>query len=200
MKKTIAGILAFGSVWGLLETTLGDWLHQYDLSALMVAVGMTLMAVTRYRYGEPGMQAGMALVAATLRHLNPIGGACLVCASIAIVLQGVLFELFWTVPWHRYQRVPMRVSMGVITFFSVASVSYLATQTLTPALTATFHASDLAGVIPKIFAHGLVAGVAGSVALPFAAADLQVTVSDRLYYPVAAALTAVCWMAVVSVA
>lgn len=198
MKKLVAGMIAFGSIWGLLECSLGDWLHQYDMSALMVAVAVLLMAATRRIYAQPGMQLGMALIAALLRHFNPIGGACLICASIAILVQGLAFELIWAIPWHKYESMTMKVSMGIISFYTIAWVSYLATQIFTPLFTATLHLSDLAGVMPKIFAHAFIAGLAGAVALPAALADITVSLKDRIYYPAAAAVSVVCWVAVIA--
>jgi len=198
MKKLIAGMIVFGSIWGFLECSLGDWLHQYNMSALMVVAAVFLMAVTRRMFAQPGMQMGMALIAAILRHFNPIGGACLVCASIAIVVQGLAFELIWAIPWHKYQSMTMKASMGVVSFYTIAAVSYLATQIFTPLLTATPHLSDLAGVMPKIFAHAFIAGLAGAVALPVAHTEITIHLNDRFYYPVAAAVTAVCWMAVIA--
>lgn len=198
MKKMLAGMLVFGSIWGLLECSLGDWLHDYTLTSLMVVVAVFLMAFTRRIFAQPGMQAGMALIAATLRYLNPIGGACLLCASIAILVQGLVFEAIWKIPWLKYQSTLMRVSMGVISFFSIASISYLATQILTPVLTATFYLSDLSGVLPKIFAHSLIAGLAGSVVLPATFLDVRVHIKEALYYPVAIAIVTVSWIASIS--
>lgn len=197
-KKLILGIIAFGSLWGALECSVGDLLHDYDLSAVMVASAIFLMAVTRYKYQQPGMQLGMAIVAATMRHFNPIGGSCLICASIAIFAQGVLFEFFWLIPWHKYQSSTMRYSAGIVTFYSIAAISYLITQILTPLLTASFHLSDLGGVLPHIFAHGLIAGIMGFVLLSVVYASADFTIRDKTYYPTTMILTAVCWISVMA--
>ena len=197
MKKMLVGIFVFGSIWGLLECSLGDWLHSYDLTSLMVVVAIFLMAFTRRIFMQPGMQAGMALIAATLRYFNPIGGACLLCASIAILAQGLVFEALWKIPWLKYQNITMKVSMGIITFFSIASISYLVTQTLTPVLTATFYFTDLYGVMPKIFAHALIAGLAGSFMLPITYLDIRLHIKEALYYPVSITIVTICWVAVI---
>lgn len=198
MKKLIVGIIVFGSLWGALECSLGDFLHDYDLSVVMVATAIFLMAFTRHKYQQPGMQLGMAIVAATMRHFNPISGACLLCASIAIFAQGVLFEIIWLIPWHKNQSSTMKYSAGIVTFYSIAAISYFLTQILTPALTATFHLSDLGGVLPHIFVHGLIAGIMGIALLPLAYASLDVKLKDKLYYPTTAILTAICWVAVLA--
>lgn len=198
MKKMLAGMFVFGSIWGLLECSLGDWLQDYNLTSLMVVVAVFLMAFTRRIFAQPGMQAGMAFIAATLRYLNPIGGACLLCASIAILVQGFVFEAIWKIPWLKYQSTIMKASMGVISFFSIASISYLATQILTPVLTATFYLSDLSGVLPKIFAHALIAGLAGSIVLPSTYLHIRLHLKDALYYPVAIAIVTFSLVTVIS--
>lgn len=196
MKKVLAATILFGSIWGLLECSLGDWLHDYNLSVLMAAIAVFLMAFTRRIYDMPGMQAGMAFVAALLRHFNPVG-TCLICSSIAIFIEGVVFEIIWVLPWRKYSSYTMRASMGVISFYSIYAIGYLATQILTPLLTAKFYLSDLIGVIPKILAHAVIAGLIGAFALPLAYVPIHIKIKDELYYPVAAAITVFCWIAVI---
>lgn len=197
MKKILMATVLFGSIWGFLECSVGDWLHGYDLSVLMAVMAIFLMAYTRRVYNQPGMQAGMALVAALLRHFNPMG-ACLICASIAIFVEGVAFEIIWALPWRNYKSYAMKAGMGVISFYAIYTVGYIATQILTPLLTAKFYWSDLTGVMPKILSHATIAGVIGAFALPAAYASLDVSIKDRLYYPVAAVITALCWIAVIA--
>jgi len=197
MKKILAATILFGSIWGLLECSLGDWLHSYNMSVLMAAIAIFLMACTRHIYGMPGMQAGMAFVAALLRHFNPVG-TCLICSSIAIFIEGLAFEAVWLLPWRKYDSYTMKVSMGVISFYSIYALGYLATQILTPLLTAKFYWSDLAGVIPKILAHATIAGIIGAFALPLAYVPFKIEIKDKLYYPIAAVITVICWIAVIS--
>ncbi|HEC88218.1 MAG TPA: hypothetical protein ENI52_02760 [Thermoplasmata archaeon] len=197
MKKLLAGTILFGSIWGLLECSLGDWLHGYGLSAIMASIAVFLMAVTRHIYRAPGMQAGMALIASLLRHFNPMG-TCLVCASIAIFIEGLAFEIIWLLPWRKYQSYTMKVSMGVISFYSIYAIGYLSTQILTPLLTSKFYPSNLIGVIPKILAGATIAGIIGGFALPVAYLPVNIKIKDKFYYPITAVITLFCWIAVIS--
>lgn len=196
MKKLLAGTILFGSIWGLLECSLGDWLHGYGLSAIMASIAVFLMAVTRHIYRAPGMQASMALIASLLRHFNPMG-TCLVCASIAIFIEGLAFEIIWILPWRKYQSYTMKVSMGVISFYSIYAIGYLSTQILTPLLTSKFYFSNLIGVIPKILAGATIAGIIGGFALPVTYLPLKIKIKDKFYYPITAVVTLFCWIAVI---
>lgn len=197
MKKILMATLLFGSIWGFLECSLGDWLHGYNMSVIMASIAVFLMAITRHHFNQPGMQAGMTIVASILRHFNPMG-ACLVCASIAIFAEGIIFELIWLTPWEKYSSIRMRISMGVISFYTIYAGGYILTQILTPLLTAKFYLADLIAVMPKIFASSTIAGAIGAFALPLAYLPLKIKLRDRSYYGVSASLTVFCWIAVIA--
>ena len=54
-----------------------------------------LMTLSRTTFRQPGMQTGIGLVAGALRFFNPFGG-CFICSAIAIMAEGLLFDLIWT--------------------------------------------------------------------------------------------------------
>ncbi len=193
--RLIVAILLFGSIWGFLECSLGDLLHKYDLSVFMVSIAIFIMASTRRIFEKPGMQAGMAVVASLLRHFNPIGG-CLICASIAIFIEGLAFEIFWLLPWKKSNI--MKVTMGIISFYSIYAIGYITTQILTSLLVAKFYLKDLIAIIPRIFAGATIAGIIGGFALPIAYLPFKIKVRDELYYPISFAISALCWIAVIA--
>ena len=199
MKKLLATILLFGSLWGLFEVSVGDFLHGYSLSAVTAAFAIFLMSITRLKYGQPGIQLGMALVASFLRHFNPVG-TCLICSSIAIILEGLAFEIIWVFPWKKYNTLSMKVGMGVISFYSIYAFGYLVTQILTPLFTATFFLNDLIGVLPKIFSQAVLAGLIGSVSLPLAfwVDSLSISINNKFYYPATISLICICWVAIIA--
>jgi len=143
------------------------------------------------------MQAGMAFIAPLLRHFNQVG-TCLVCSSIAIFIEGVVFELIWLIPWRKYASYAMKVSMGIISFYSIYAIGYIATQILTPLLTAKFYFGDLISVMPKILAHSAIAGIIGAFALPLAYYPFEIKLKDEVYYTASAIITAICWIAVIA--
>ena len=199
-RKALMGLVLFGSVWALIECSLGDWLHHYHLSMITASIAIILMVLTRYLYKQPGMQLGMAAIAALLRQFNPIGG-CLMCASIAILMEGLAFELIWLIPWGKYQSMTMKVSKGIISFYTICAAGYISTHILTPLLMARFYISDLISTIPRVLASSTIAGIIGAFAMPavYAIVEYMPTkIENKLYYGAASALSLICWLAVVS--
>ncbi|MBC7081470.1 MAG: hypothetical protein H5T44_04440 [Thermoplasmatales archaeon] len=196
MKKIITATILFGSIWGLIECSLGDWLHGYNMSFLTASIAIFIMALTRNRFHQPGMQAGMALIAGLLRYFNPFG-ACLLCASIAIIVEGIVFEGIWVLPWKKYESLTMRIGMGIISFYTIYFSGYFATQILTPLIAGKFYLHDIIPVIPKILSTSTFAGLIGSFALPLAYLPVKIEMGEKVYYASAYSLIVVCWLAVI---
>ncbi|MEA2054824.1 MAG: hypothetical protein U9O96_06970 [Candidatus Thermoplasmatota archaeon] len=211
MKKMrmLAGVVLFGSIWGLMECALGDYLHNVGFSsgAIMTGfIGLGLMAVSRRIYGIRGMQLGMGAVAGMLKFLHPVGG-CLLCSAIAIAVEGALFEMIWYSPRisiNRINGIEMKVSMGIISGYVIYTLGYVATQVLTPlVVSAPFYLSDLLAVIPKILSSGTIAGLAGGLTLtmvlsiPNDVASRMVEIKKEVYYPVASLVSILCWAGII---
>jgi hypothetical protein len=199
--RTIAGILALGSLWGFAECIIGAWLRDANLPAgsIMTAVfGIGLMVFSKTLFPQRGVQLGMGLVAGTLRLLNPFGG-CFICSAIAIMAEGALFELLWI--WvssdiHEVRPVVMQSCLGIISGYILYVGGYTITQILTPLLSsAGFDVSNLIAFIPQILASGLLPAVIGAVTVPvvIAARRVSISIKDTLYYPVTAAIAVVSW-------
>ena len=196
MKRIVAATILFGSIWGLLECSVGDFLHKYNSSYIMTIMAISLMAVTRHVYKSKGMQAAMALIAASLRHFNPIGG-CLICASISIAIEGIIFEAIWLLPWKKYESYTMKVSMGIISFYLIYAIGYISTQILTPFIFSKFYLRDLLAIIPRILSRSSIVGIVGGVIHPLTYMEIRFKIDDRLFYTASAAITAVCWLAII---
>ncbi|MEM2935349.1 MAG: hypothetical protein QXF32_03195 [Candidatus Thermoplasmatota archaeon] len=196
MKKIITATLLFGSIWGLIECSLGDWLHGYNLSFVTASMAIFLMAATRHHFRQPGMQMSMALIAGLLRYFNPMGG-CLLCSAIAIVIEGIIFEGIWLIPWHRYETMTIKTGMGIISFYTIYFLGYFVTQILTPLIAGKFYLADLVAVLPKIFASSTFAGIIGSFALPLAYFPVKIEMREKFYYASVYSIVAICWIAVI---
>ena len=204
--KLIAGIILFGSLWGFSECIMGSYLHETGLLAGAIMTGffaVGFMLLTRLLYKKRGMQIGMALVAGTLRLFNPFGG-CYICAAIAIMAEGALFELIWykiSLELTEIKRPMLAVSMGIITGYICYVGGTIITQILTPALsTAGFYLENLLVFIPQILSRGLLAAILGGITVPVAMSlkNIKITnVKDKIYYPTTAAVSALCWIAVI---
>ena len=170
--KLFAGILVFGSLWGFSECIIGSSLYDAGLPAGAIMTGvfaLMFMIMSRMFYRQRGMQLGMGLVAGALRLLNPFGG-CFICSAIAIMAEGLIFELIWfklSLDLKELQRVTSMASMGITTSYFVYIGGYIITQILTPLLSpAGFYLENLIAFMPQILASGLIAAILGGMTIP----------------------------------
>jgi hypothetical protein len=205
-KKFIAGIILFGSLWGFAECIIGSLLRDANLPAGAIMSGVFaigLMTLSRTIFRQPGMQTSIGLVAGALRFFNPFGG-CFICSAIAIMAEGFLFDLIWTgfsLDQKKTYSLTIQVSWGITSVYLVYVGGYIVTQILTPVFSsAGFYIENLIVFIPQILASGLLAALIGSVSVPavFILQKLDVTIQDRLYYPVTVGVSALCWVIVIT--
>jgi len=204
-KKFIAGIIVFGSLWGFAECIIGSLLRDANLPAGAIMTGIFaigLMTLSRTTFRQPGMQTGIGLVAGALRFFNPFGG-CFICSAIAIMAEGVLFDLIWTgfsLDRKGTQSLTIQASLGITSAYLVYVSGYIVTQILTPvSSSAGFYLENLIVFIPQILASGLLAALLGVVTVPvvFSLNKLRNPLENRLYYPVTISVSAFCWFFVI---
>jgi len=203
--KFIAGIIVFGSLWGFAECILGSVLRDINLPAGTIMTGIFaigLMTLSRTTFRQPGMQTGIGLVAGALRLFNPFGG-CFICSAIAIMAEGFLFDLIWTslsLDLKKPQTLTIQTSLGIISAYIVYVGGYIITQILTPLFSsAGFNLENLLVFIPQIFASGLLAALIGAITVPaiFTLKKLDLSIRDRIYYPITMGISAICWIIVI---
>ncbi len=204
-RKFIVGIIVFGSLWGFAECIIGSLLRDVNLPAGAIMTGVFaigLMTLSRTTFRQPGMQTGIGLVAGGLRLFNPFGG-CFICSAIAIMAEGLLFDLIWTgfsLDQKKTQTLTIQASLGITSAYLVYVGGYIVTQILTPVFSsAGFYIENLIVFIPQILASGLLAALLGIVTVPvvFALKKTHITMQDRLYYPVTISVSAFCWVFVI---
>jgi len=206
--KLLAGILLFGSLWGFAECIIGSALRVADLPAGAIMTGVFafgLMLLSRLLFKQKGMQLGMGVVAGLLRFFNPFG-TCHICSAIAIMAEGLAFELMWLAFSSDSEEAPsimVQSSLGVITSYGVYVIGYFVTQILTPVFSsAGFFLKDLMSFLPQIFASGLLAAVIGGVVSPlvYKLREFDVKkVRSSVYYPVTLAVSVLCWVVVIAI-
>jgi len=219
-NRLLAGMLVFGSLWGMLECVLGslkmpDGLEAFPMGAVLGGLfGLGLMSYTRRIYGTMWMQLGMGIVAGFLRFWAPIG-TCVVCSALAIVAESLVFELIFNRPILSIRsfaaegsggqsRTALKtlVPLGLIVGYAIYVTGYAFTQIFTPIVTGSgFVLSDFASVVPLIAGRGFFAALCGAVALPAAVLiqqlDIDVAkVAVAKYYGGAVAASAICWVVV----
>jgi hypothetical protein len=204
--KFIVGIIVFGSLWGFAECIIGSLLRDVNLPAGAIMTGVFaigLMTLSRTSFRQPGMQAGIGLVAGGLRLFNPFGG-CFICSAIAIMAEGLLFDLIWTgfsLDLKKPQSLTLQASLGITSAYLVYVGGYIVTQILTPVFSsAGFYLENLIVFIPQILASGLLAALIGVVTVPvvFSLKKFDVTLQDRLYYPITIGVSVLCWSIVIT--
>lgn len=209
--RMLAGIIVFGSVWGLLECTLGGVklggaLAEFPMGALLGGlVGLGLMAYSRRLFGIRGMQISIALIAALLRFIAPIG-TCVICSALAIAAEGAMFELIFYRPMLNLNKIKSPwtlVFLGVISGYFIYVTGYIFTQIMTPVVAGSgFVASDFAAALPLIFGRGFFAALFGGLILPVAVLSKYLNidvykVEKKHYYPTLAVTSICCWALVI---
>jgi hypothetical protein len=203
--KLVAAVLVFGSLWGFAECIIGSMVRDANLpaGALMTGIfALGLMTLSRLTFRQPGMQTGMGLVAGALRVFNPFGG-CFLCSAIAIMAEGLLFDLIWTgfsLDQKTTRTIIDQASIGITASYIVYVGGYIVTQILTPVFSsAGFYLQNLVAFIPQILASGLLAALLGVITVPavFMVKKIDVSVKDRLYYPITLGVSALCWIVVI---
>jgi len=218
--RLLVGIIAIGSIWGMLECILGSIhltgpLADFPMGALLGGfVGIGLMVLTRRYFGVPGMQFAMAAVAGVLRAWAPIG-TCVVCSALAIVAEGLVFEIIYKSKiFDLYEGrsgsqaaalgVAALIPLGIVSGYVVYVTGYMFTQIATPIVTTgIFTPADFMSVLPLILGRGLFACVFGAVSVPLAAMaplpkfDIY-KVGAKPYLGAATIITAVCWIVVLA--
>jgi hypothetical protein len=204
--RVLAGIVLFGSLWGMTECLLGEFAPAgFPAGAFLGAfIGLGLMLMTRRMFGFMWMQLGMAIVASALRFWAPVG-TCVICSALAIMAEGLVFEMIFNRPAFNINRSPNMKSartlavLGVIAGFTIYVVGYMFTQIFTPILTTgTFSISNFVSVLPLIFGTGFFAAVFGGISAPLAVLAKQLyvnvmSIKKEHYYAAAAGISTFCW-------
>jgi hypothetical protein len=207
--RVLAGIILFGSLWGMMECMLGEISPAgFPMGALLGGfIGLGLMMLTRRLYGAMWMQLGMAIVAGALRFWAPVG-TCVVCSALAIMAEGLVFELIFNRPvFNVHGPSHMRSAktlalLGVISGFVIFTVGFMFTQVMTPVLTgAIFSVDNFAHNLPGMVGSGFFAAVFGGISLPLAVLAKQLDIGvlrakAGQYYAAAAGISASCWILV----
>lgn len=206
-KKLIAGIIIFGSLWGFSEVLLGSTLENAGISSGGIMTGffaITFLVVSKIFYRQPGIQLGMGLIAGGLRIFNPFVGYQ-ICSAIAIMTEGAVFELIWykfSFDIEKYKTYTIQMSMGILTAFLLYVSGYTITQILTPILAGSgFYFENLVIFMPRILASGLLPALIGAFMVPviMQIKKLDLTVKDKLYYPVTISISIFCWIFVIGI-
>jgi len=123
--RVVIGILVFGSIWGLIEATLGGALHfvhfpLFYKGAIPGGIGMAIMATFVVMYRRPKLAFCIAVIAALFKPLSaviyfkPIFDPSVVNPASAILLEGLAFSLVVSLLFKGFESsIKMRIGAGV---------------------------------------------------------------------------------------
>jgi hypothetical protein len=119
----VIGILVFGSVWGLVEATLGGALHLIHFTykgAITGGIAMAIMAAFVVTYRRPKLVFWLGVIAALFKPLSaviygqPIFAPFVVNPASAILLEGLAFTLVVSLLFKGFESsIKMRIGAGV---------------------------------------------------------------------------------------
>ena len=208
--RVVIGILVFGSVWGLVEATLGGSLHLIHFAykgAITGGIGMSIMAAFVVMYRRPKLAFCIAVIAALFKPLSaviygqPIFAPFVVNPASAILLEGLAFSLVVSLVFKGFESsIKMRIGAGV----AAGYLSIILFGVLASAVGMGNWASwGLAERVSSVFANGTGLAIVGTLLLL-----LGHLVSMRLrpkfwqfsdlkpkaFYASTIAITAFCWI------
>jgi hypothetical protein len=123
--RIVIGILVFGSVWGLVEATLGGALHLIHVplfykGAIPGGIGMAIMATFVVMYRRPKLVFFIAVIAAMFKPLSaliygqPVFAPFVVNPASAILLEGLAFTMVASLLFKGFESsIRMRIGTGV---------------------------------------------------------------------------------------
>lgn len=210
-----AGVILLGSIWGLLECTIGALKWEVagvyvSMGAVMAGLfGLGIMILAKRIFNFTGAAFAVALVAGALRFIAPVG-SCVICSAIAIGVEGLIFEMivsrkmFMGNLWGKKDFRTLAF-LGVISGFTVFTVGYITTQILTPVFTGgTLVIMDVVDILPLIIGRAFYAAILGGISVPVIALydnlHLDVNKWNRgAYFAGSTAISMACWVLVIFV-
>ena len=211
--RLVAGIILLGSVWGMLECTLGGYSPvlagvQISMGAILAGVfALGFLALGRRLFPLRGVAIGMAVIAGLLRFIAPIG-TFVYCSAIAIMAEGVVFEIIMSRKQFSLKAKTMRdprslAYLGVIMGYAIFVVGYITTQILTPVVSSgSGSVLDVVDALPIILGRGFFAALLGGVSLPLVVLAPQLSINvarvkKEFYYTASALGSAFSWAVIV---
>lgn len=208
--RVVIGILVFGSIWGLVEATLGGSLHLIHFAykgAITGGIGMSIMATFVVMYRRPKLVFLIAVIAALFKPLSaviygqPIFAPFVVNPASAILLEGLAFSLVVSLLFKGFESsIKMRIGAGV----AAGYLSFIFFGPLASAAGMGNWASlGLAETLSKVFAEGTALAIAGTLLLllgHLVGTKLRpnfwqlMTVKPKAFYASTIAITAFCWI------
>jgi len=204
----IIGILVFGSIWGVLEATLGGFLHMIifpNKGAIMAGIGVAIMSSALAIYRRPSMLPGIGIVAASFKLLDvwlfflPITSIHIINPAMAIIFESLAFSLVAVFVMKRIAKNAfVGVGAGVLAgLMSAIAWVYFAIYVMNAPAYArvVFTAGEYItnqGVVQAVF-FGVFLPLGYLVGEKLATKTSPALINRALYYATSAAIICLCW-------
>ncbi len=212
----VLGILVFGSVWGLVEATLGGALHLVHFAykgAITGGVGMAIMAAFVATYRRPKLVFWLGVIAALFKPLSaliygqPVFAPFVVNPASAIILEALGFTLVVSLLFKGFEgNVKSRIGAGVAAGYLSIILYAVAASALGLGKWASW---GLAERLTSVAIDGTALAVAGTgllllgylASMKFRPSFWQfMTVRPKAFYASTIAITALCSVGAVAFA
>jgi hypothetical protein len=207
--RLIIGILVFGSIWGLLEATLGGFLNLIifpNKGAIMGGMGMAIMGAALAIYRKPAMLPGIGIVAASFKWLNawllfvPPLAVQIINPAMAIVFESLAFGLVAVFLMKRMRSNSLvGVGTGVLAgLISATAYVYFAVYATHSPIFARLGINSIGefmmgnAVVQAVF-FGIFVPVGCLVGEKLVAVRLSALSRRSVYYATSTAIIAFCW-------
>lgn len=208
--SALIGVVVLGSIWGLLEATLGGFLHLIHFpykGAIMGGIGMSIMATFVATHRRPSLVIGIGLITTFFKPLSaliygrPVFAPFVVNPATAILLEALALGLVVSLLFKGFQSsVKMRIAAGVSAgYLSIVLYSLLASvlgmgNWPIMGLTEKFISIFLNGTGIAVIGTGLLLlGYMVGTQLRPKLVQLR-SMKPKIFYASAAAATVSCWI------
>jgi len=205
----LLGILVFGSIWGLLEATLGGFLNLIifpNKGAIMSGIGMAIMGTALAIHRKPAMLPGIGIVAASFKWLNswllfvPANAVQIINPAMAIVFESLAFGLVAAFLMDRITKNAL-VGTGAGVLAGLVSATAYVYFAVYVTHSPIFARMGITSIGQFITGNGLVQAVFAGILLPLgcligeklAAKSFPVLTHRSLYYATSIAIVCLCW-------
>ena len=208
--RVVIGILVFGSIWGLVEATMGGALHLIHVpykGAITGGIGMSIMAAFVVIYRRPGLVFWIGAIAVLFKPLSAliygqfIFSPFVVNPASAILLEALAFSVVVSLVFKGYESsIKMRIGAGVAAgYLSIILYGVLASA----AGMGNWASWGLAERVSSVFANGTGLAIVGTCLLllgHLVGTKLRpnfwqlMTAKPKAFYASTIAMIAFCWI------
>ncbi len=187
--KIVFTIVFFGSLWGLLEATLGAVLHMVPIpfiaGTIMFPIAASLLVIASDKLKSFHALFAVGLLAALIKSVNfftPMNQWGVINPMIAIVIESLLIVGFVSYLKHHQWQKQLSAFVLVSVVWRALYLTWFAIQYLTTGFMAA-QITDVSAIMSFVGLQGLVSGVMAFGLVRFMQTlHLEVTIPKRVHH------------------